>query len=96
MTLATMSDRTLPLAERVKAAVRCGMNAQAGDERFLPVLDALDVLLADIAAADRLARADAGYWDWVGGDSDEWGISEDHAAALAAYRARMAQGVSGG
>ena len=67
MTLATMTDRTLPLAERVKEAVRSGMNAQAGDERFLPVLDALDGLdglLDDIAAADRLARA-ASAWSFT-------------------------------
>ena len=99
MSIERMADRTLPLAERVKEAVRSGMNAQAGDERFLPVLDALDGLdglLDDIAAADRLARADVGYWDWVGGDSCEWGVSEEHVAALAAYRARMAQGVGDG
>ena len=62
MTLATMADRTLPLAERVKEAVRSGMNAQAGDERFLPVLDALAELIADVAAADRLAPTGHGVW----------------------------------
>ena len=88
MTLATMADRSLPLAERVQAALLCCDMDDAHEA-------ARAALLADVAAADRLARADAGYWDWVGGDPDEWGIGEAHIDALAAYRARM-QGVARG
>lgn len=108
MSIERMTDRTLPLAERVTAAVRSGMNAQAGDERFLPLLDALDGLLADVAAADRLARAavvvadaaeqvsSAIATDWVRVHV-EWNAAKTTGdAALAAYRARMAQGVGRG
>ena len=111
MSIATMADRTLPLAERVTAAVRSGMNAQAGDERFLPVLDALDELLADVAAADRLARAavmSKSAWGQgvdprfmppeVAADVGRARLeaADEMDAALADYRARMAQGVARG
>lgn len=91
MSIERMTDRTLPLAERVLRLANEGRTL-AGAEYAA----ALDALLADVAAADRLARADAGYWDWVGGDSCEWGVSEEHTAALAAYHARLAQGVGRG
>ncbi len=91
MTLATMADRSLPLAERVQAALLCCDMDDAHEA-------ARAALLADVAAADRLARAadalDADDWSMV----DEEGVplvADVHIAALDAYRARM-QGVARG
>jgi hypothetical protein len=95
MTLAKMADRSLPLAERVAAMIRMVADRD-------PVSDYdIDELLADIAAADRLARAANIYADeedeyWRSGGEPfelEQMANEEYSAALAAYRARMAQGV---
>lgn len=93
MTLARMADRSLPLAERVEAALSV---VPHGDET---TENALTELLADIAAADRLARATDAWFVAVDGPIDEIAIGLRHAdidVALAAYRARMAQGVANG
>ena len=94
MTLAYIYDRTRPLAERVQDAIDAIICERDWGNTTEAEEAALSEVIADIAAADRLARADVGYWDWVGGDSCEWGVSEEHVAALDAYRARMAQGVA--
>jgi hypothetical protein len=110
MTIATMTDRTLPLAERVLRLVNEG-STLAGVEYAA----ALDDLLADIAAADRLARAGLILADYRGVrieptrrtdngdtttlvfDASKWDQArEGYHAALDAYRARMAQGVARG
>lgn len=90
MTLATMADRTLPLAERVASALAAAARGIRSDE-----IASISELVADVAAADRLARAadalDADDWSMV----DEEGVplvADVHIAALDAYRARM-QGV---
>lgn len=92
MTAPTWADRSLPLAERVRLAMLVDWDKDNADGRW----DARDELLADIAAADELARAsdtlDADDWSMV----DKEGVplvADVHIAALAAYRARMAQGV---
>ena len=85
MTLATMADRTLPLAERVEAWYW----SERTDRGAIGYQDAVDELLADIAAADRLARAADG---WSEDDSGHEELVE-YNRTLAAYRARMAQGV---
>lgn len=108
MSIERMADRALPLAERV-AAYRWADYTGSG------YAEAQDTLLADIAAADRLARGtdeahrafrayqDAG-WDTDADTSsyndmmDRLGayaeaMDDEANAALAAYRARMAQGV---
>lgn len=93
MTLARMTDRSLPLAERVAEMV--------GLFRLWPkgYPEASDDLLADIAAADRLARDVASYHDaletWQADGSRPWkdvgeGPFGVFMATLAAYRARMA------
>ena len=58
MTLATMADRSLPLAVRVNAAYLVGIQVADGDENGQDARAALDGLRADVAAADRLARAE--------------------------------------
>ena len=98
MSIATMTDRTLPLAERVRAAVYLAlrMYPDLADEYDI----ALTALLADIAAADRLARAMRDYHDTLDagriGDMAAGGelvkMADAMFAALDAYRARMAQG----
>lgn len=103
MTLATMADRSLPLAERVQAAL--SMVLYDGVEDVGDYALAKAALLADVAAADRLALADSIYADaheeyWDGGGSESlWELEEaamvEHTAALDAYRARM-QGVADG
>ncbi len=94
MTLATMADRSLPLAERVERLVNVGSTLSGAEYAA-----ALDALLADVAAADRLARATAAWY--VAVDEDPLpghGMSKATAAeyemdqAEEAYRARMAQG----
>ena len=96
--LAILTDRSLPLAERVNAAYLVGIQVADGDENGQDARAALDGLRADVAAADRLARAadalDADDWSMV----DEEGVplvADVHIAALDAYRARM-QGVACG
>lgn len=115
MSIATMADRTLPLAERVSAAIKLAMESVTGtmdgtwSKRQNDLAErGCDALLADIAAADRLARAVAVYYDaldamardgevdgrgWREFAGDAWG---DHTKSLAAYRARIAQGVGDG
>ena len=101
MTLATMADRSLPLAERVASALAAVARGIRSDE-----IASISELVADVAAADRLARADfeytlaeVAYWD-DSGDMSRWDLMNAtltaHTAALAAYRARMAQGVARG
>ena len=58
MSIKRMTDRTLPLAERVEAAVFIALRMYP--ERSEEYDIALTALLADIAAADRLARATGG------------------------------------
>lgn len=100
MTIATMADHTLPLAERVQAAVFIALRMYP--ERSEEYDIALTALIADIAAADRLARAmrdyhdtlDAGRKMAVNGELVK--MADAMFAALDAYRARMAQGVARG
>ena len=98
MTLATMADRSLPLAERVASALAAATRGIRSDE-----IASISELVADVAAADRLARAAAAWY--VAVDEDPLpghGMSANTAAeyemdkAEAAYRARMAQGVGDG
>ena len=103
MSIERMADRSLSLAERVGAVGLVGRN-----DRTASYYDALAALLADIAAADRLARCRCAAleaddaWETMSGEGPEdsvalWdalvGAEEKERAALAAYRARMAQGV---
>ncbi|MBK7782371.1 MAG: hypothetical protein IPJ58_16670 [Ardenticatenia bacterium] len=99
MTLATMVDRTLPLAERVQAALLCWDMDDAHEA-------ARAELIADVAAADRLARAEIALAVAADAVSSldrpdrvrvkaEWNAAKaERGEALAAYvyRARMAQG----
>lgn len=88
MTAHTWIDRSLPLAERVRLACFFDWSIRvAGDDATA----ALAELLADVAAADRLARAGLA----VECDASTEDVREWH-RALAAYRARMAQGVGDG
>ena len=111
MTLATMADRTLPLAKRVTAAYLVGIQVADGDENGQDALAALDSLRADVAAADRLARAavmSKSAWGQgvdprfmppeVAADVGRARLeaADEMDAALDAYRARMAQGVARG
>ena len=98
MSIERMADRLLPLAERVGAVGLVGRN-----DRTASYYDALAALLADIAAADRLARATSAWY--VAVDElplPDHGMSAATAAeyemdqAESAYRARMAQGVTHG
>lgn len=112
MSIATMADRTLPLVERVQAACLLDWDKDNADGRW----DARDALIADVAAADRLARA-ASAWSFtrdaamdrlyaapdpirgtVAGDdeADSEAAYREYEDAMAAYRARMAQGVARG
>ena len=88
MTLATMADRSLPLAERVEA-YRWADRADSG------FAAAHAALLADVAAADRLARAGdvASAAAATAGSAEYTRLTGEFMAALGAYRARMAQGV---
>lgn len=87
MSIERMADRTLPLAERVQA-YRWADYTDSG------YAEAQDALLADVAAVDRLARA-----DWVvfeaalRGEPHSPGRRLEYERAMDAYRARMAQGV---
>ena len=97
MSIERMLDRTLPLAERVRAAVYLAlrMYPDLADEYDI----ALTALLADIAAADRLARACLPHEkdDDPADDQKAYDDAcEDWTEALDAYRARMAQGVNRG
>lgn len=95
--LATMIDRTLPLAERLRAAVVEGVKRDRTE--LIEFTQAMDDLLADIEVADRLARAmrdyhdtlDAGRKMAVNGELVK--LADAMFAALDAYRERMAQGV---
>lgn len=103
MTLATMADRSKPLAERVQAALLCWDMDDAHEA-------ALSALLADVAAADRLARAEIALAVAADAVSSldrpdriqvkvEWNAAKvERGEALAAYvhRARMAQEVDRG
>ena len=119
MTIATMADRSLPLADSVHDVIVAAMKAHrwtpSDEDAFWATADEL---LADIAAADRLARAtdeahrafrayqDAGWdtdadtasyndmMDRLGAYAEA--MDDEANAALAAYRARMAQGVGRG
>ena len=82
MSIERMADRTLPLAERVQAALLCWDMDDAHEA-------ARAELIADVAAADRLARAADG---WSEDDSGHEELVE-YNRTLDAYRARMAQGV---
>jgi len=96
MTAPTWADRSLPLAERVLRLVNEGSTLSGAEYAAT-----LDELLADIAAADRLARAANIYADeedeyWRSGGEPfelEQMANEEYSAALADYRARMGQGV---
>ena len=90
MTLATMADRTLPLAERVTAAYLVGIRVADGDENGQDARAALDSLRADVAAADRLARACLPHEteDDPAGDQKAYEDScQEWNEALAAWRA---------
>ena len=101
MSIATITDRTLPLAERVQAALLCWDMDDAHEA-------ARAALLADIAAADRLARATVAVADAAEQVASpnrtdrvrvhvEWNAAKTTGDdALDAYRARMAQGVARG
>ena len=95
MSIERMADRALPLTERVEAACLLDWDKDNADGRW----DARDVLIADIAAADRLARACLPH-ETDDDPADDQKAYEDSCqewiAALAAYRARMAQGVGDG
>ena len=105
MTLATMADRSLPLAERVVRLVNVGSTLSGAEYAA-----ALDALLADVAAADRLARAEIALAVAADAVSSldrpdriqvkvEWNAAKvERGEALAAYvhRARMAQEVDRG
>lgn len=88
MTIATMADRTLPLKTRVRGLATV-TDSDAGSTGFLPAMDAL---LEDIAAADRLARACLPY-ERGDDEADDQKAYEDNCdeweKALDAYRARM-------
>lgn len=96
MSIERMADRSLPLAERVRLALldpqSIGVSATAHR----------DELVADIAAADELARATSAWYvameeldpDGTLGHSAATEYEMDKAEA--AYRARMAQGVTHG
>lgn len=94
MSTPDMLDRSRPLAERVLRLVNEGGTLAGADYAAT-----LDELLADIAAADELARADwayteaeAGYYDDSGNESRWDAVNttmEAHSAALAAYHERM-------
>lgn len=97
MTAPTWADRSLPLAERVRLALldplSIGVSATAHR----------DELVADVAAADRLARACSAWYAAVDElPLPDHGMSAATAAeyemdeAEAAYRARMAQEVTHG
>ena len=95
MTLATMADRSKPLAERVQAALLCWDMDDAHEA-------ARAALVADVAAADRLAVACSAWYAAVDESPlPEHGMSAATAAeyemdqAEEAYRARM-QGVARG
>ena len=109
MSIERMADRTLPLAERVQAAMLCWDMDDAHEA-------ARADLIADIAAADRLARA-ASAWAFtrdaaldrlyaapdpirgtVAGDdeADSEAAYREYEDAVDSYRARMAQGVGDG
>lgn len=98
MTLAAMADNALPLAERVQAAYLVGIQVADGDENGQDARAALDALRADVAAADRLARACIPPLRHDDPSDDQKEYEDDCAewnAALDAYRARM-QGVADG
>ena len=65
MTIATMADRSLPLADSVHDVIVAAMKAHrwtpSDEDAFW---ETADELLADIAAADRLARA-ASVWSFT-------------------------------
>lgn len=92
MTLATMADRSKPLAERVQAALLCWDMDDAHEA-------ARAALLADVAAADRLARACSAWIDATDDPTVRLIDVEPKEAAMdtahIAYRARM-QGVARG
>ena len=91
MSIERMADRTLPLAERVQAALLCWDMDDAHEA-------ARADLIADVAAADRLARACLPH-ETDDDPADDQKAYEDSCqewnAALDAYRARIAQGVGG-
>lgn len=101
--LAILTNRSLPLAERVQAALLCWDMDDAHEA-------ARAALLADVAAADRLARAEIALAVAADAVSSldrpdriqvkvEWNAAKaERGEALAAYvhRARMAQGVARG
>lgn len=101
MTLATMADRTLPLAERVQAALLCWDMDDAHEA-------ARAELIADIAAADRLARAGDSWFlassAYACCESSEVKAAKatldtasvEYIVAVDSYRARVAQGVNRG
>ena len=96
MSIERMADRSLPLANRVGAAGLVGR-----DDRTASYYDALAALVADAAAADRLARAASAWYgsvDTILPDGVYGGAAEESEMdkAEAAYRARMAQGVAHG
>lgn len=115
MSIERMADRALPLAERVSAAIKLAMESVTGtmdgtwSKRQNDLAErGCDALLADIAAADRLARAmfaldeasDAPIrltaWrglDPLASDSELVAAAKEATAAHLAYRARTAQGV---
>ena len=93
MTAPTWADRSLPLAERVRLALLLDWDKDNADGRW----DARDELLADIAAADRLARADWAVFEAaLRGEPHSPAKRLEYETAMDAYRARMAQGVARG
>ena len=109
MTIATMADRSLPLADSVHDVIVAAMKAHrwtpSDEDAFWATADEL---LADIAAADRLARATVAVADAAEQVASpnrtdrvrvhvEWNAAKTTGDdALADYRARMAQGVARG
>jgi hypothetical protein len=103
MTAPTWADRSLPLAERVRRLVNEGSTLSGAEYAAT-----LDALLADVAAADRLAQAEIALAVAADAVSSldrpdrirvkvEWNAAKaERGEALAAYvhRARMAQGVA--
>ena len=93
MTIATMTDRTLPLAELVASALAAAARGIRSDE-----IASISDLVADIAAADRLARACSAWIDATDDPDVPMIDVEPKEAAMntahIAYRARMAQEVT--
>lgn len=90
MSIERMADRALSLTERVEAWYW----SERTDRGAIGYQEAVTALLADIAAADRLARADWAVFEAaLRGEPHSPAKRLEYETALDDYRARMAQGV---